>query len=94
VAPAGTDIGRGARDRAGRGQAAEQRHGEVRRAWASNSALERCAPPINAVGDHRREQRLHPARKAMTSADGSNASNRRAETGGRCGQGSPAGNAP
>ena len=55
---AGAHVGRGARDRAGRGQAAEQRRADVGDALRDQFAVGAMAAADHAVGDDRRQQRF------------------------------------
>ena len=60
-ARAGADVGRGARDRAGDADAAEQRRADVGDALRHQLAIGAVAAPGHAVGDHRRQQRFDGA---------------------------------
>ena len=54
-------VGRGARDRAGRGESAEQRRDDVRDALTDQLLIGVVPRARHAVRDHRRQQRLDRA---------------------------------
>ena len=59
----GADIGRGARDRAGDANAAEQSRADIGRALGHQFTIGAVPPSGHAVGDHRREQRFDRAQQ-------------------------------